>query len=136
VLRSEAAWDTLPQEKREELYGYLPPVPGGFNTNVNPLKTALRPLIEEEIRRYQNDLNDGKEVKKWREDAMKAGKERSSGSWNEFKEKQLEEDWGKRNEASARAVSPAQSTEADEQARVTGKEAREEANKSVDGTQS
>lgn len=136
VLRDEAAWNTLPKETREELYRYLPKLPGGYNIDVHPLSTSLQPYIEGEIRLYQTDLNDGKETKKWREEAMKAGMERSSGSWDALKEQQLEEDWGKIEDASTKVGSLAEHLSEEEEVRVTEQEARAEANKAINGAQS
>lgn len=87
------AWETLSAEKREELYSYLPSIPGGHNIDVHPLHSSLRAQIEEEIRVYQADLNDGKETKKWREDAIKAGQERKSGAWDEHQKQRQIEEW-------------------------------------------
>lgn len=90
------------------------------------MDTALRIHIEKEVRVYQTDLSDGKETKKWREDAMKAGLERSSGAWDALKEQQRQEEWGERDEASP-----------GKRQTVTGKEARELAvNAAARGTQS
>jgi len=61
---------------------------------VNPLKTPLRPYIEEELRIWQDDLRDGKETKKWREEAILAGVERREGKYDEWKESERERNFG------------------------------------------
>ena len=43
-------------------------------------------------------MKDGREVKKWREEAMQAGKDRTDGKFDEWKELQREEYWGKQDE--------------------------------------
>ena len=54
-----------------------------------------KPYIEEELRRWQEDLKDGREGKKWRDEAMQAGKDRVQGKFDEWKEAEREEYWGK-----------------------------------------
>ena len=54
-----------------------------------------KPYIEEELRRWQEDLKDGREGKKWREEAMQAGRDRVQGKFDEWKEAEREEYWGK-----------------------------------------
>ncbi|KAK1083533.1 hypothetical protein LTR33_003204 [Friedmanniomyces endolithicus] len=96
-LRKEGAWDTLTLETRKRLYALLPaPRPGEppHDPDVNPLKTPLRPYIEEELRIWQDDLKDGKETKKWREEAMLAGVERREGKYDEWKESERERNFG------------------------------------------
>lgn len=65
---------------------------------MHPLSTHYKPYIEEEVRRWQDDLKDGKEAKLWREDAMQAGKDRVEGRFDEWKDMQREEYWGKPEE--------------------------------------
>ncbi|KAK0932787.1 hypothetical protein LTR29_015639 [Friedmanniomyces endolithicus] len=96
-LRREGAWDTLSFETREKLYALLPAPRQGeppHDPDVNPLKTAYRPYIEEELRIWQDDLKDGKETKKWREEAMLAGVERREGKYDEWKENERERNFG------------------------------------------
>ena len=62
--------------------------------DVNPMQTMYRPYIEAELRRWQDDLTEGKETKAWREQAIEAGRQREKGVWNEWKEAQRELDWG------------------------------------------
>jgi hypothetical protein len=47
---------------------------------VNPLETRFGKAIENELRKWQDDLKEGRETKKWREEAMLAGRDRTSGS--------------------------------------------------------
>jgi hypothetical protein len=77
-----------------------PPLAGeaAHDIDVHPLKTRYRPFIEEELRRWQDDVRDGKEGKKWREDAMKAGQDRAAGKWDEWKEQQKQLEWGVKDE--------------------------------------
>ncbi|KAF2207002.1 hypothetical protein CERZMDRAFT_102848 [Cercospora zeae-maydis SCOH1-5] len=120
VLRKEAAWETLPVEARRELYSLLPSKPGGgaYDINVHPLTTHLRAYIEEEVRQYQDDLNEGKETKKWREEAIQAGQERASGVWAEWQEKMHEDDWGKREHSVETKIEQATEEEARDAAKT------------------
>ncbi|KAM3423270.1 hypothetical protein BST61_g711 [Cercospora zeina] len=120
VLRKEAAWETLPVEARRELYSLLPSKPGGgdYDINVHPLKTPLRAHIEEEIRQYQDDLNEGKETKKWREEAIQAGQERASGVWAEWQDKMREDDWCKHEHFKETKIEPATEEEARDAAKT------------------
>ena len=72
-------------ETRQRLYSLLPPpaneVP--HNLNVNPLQSQFGKGIEKELRKWQDDLKDGREVKKWREEAMQAGRDRASGVFDD-----------------------------------------------------
>jgi hypothetical protein len=73
VLRQEEAWQSLPFKTREHLYSLLPPPREGEvepDPDVHPLKSAYKPYIEEELRRWQQDLKDGREGRKWREEAL------------------------------------------------------------------
>lgn len=74
MLRKDEAWATLPRESREQLYSLLPPAAEKEpprDPDVNPLNIQrLKPYIEEELRNWQNDLTEGREVKKWRVEAM------------------------------------------------------------------
>ncbi|KAK3074585.1 hypothetical protein LTR53_002863 [Teratosphaeriaceae sp. CCFEE 6253] len=97
ILRKEGAWDTLPLETREKLYALLPSPSADeppHDPAVNPLKTTYRQYIEEELRVWQADLKDGKETKKWREEAMLAGEERKAGKFDEWKESERERSFG------------------------------------------
>lgn len=46
------------------------------------------------MRRFQEDLKDGREGKKWRASALEAGRERLRGEFDEWKEVEREEYWG------------------------------------------
>lgn len=85
ILRKESAWETLDLETRRRLYSLLPPpinedMP--HNLNVNPLQSQFGKGIENELRKWQDDLKDGRESKKWRDEAMQAGRDRASGAFN------------------------------------------------------
>lgn len=85
VLRKESAWDTLDLETRQRLYALLPAPADGeppHDPNVNPLETQLGKAIEDELRKWQDGLKEGREGKKWREDAMLAGRDRTSGKFD------------------------------------------------------
>ena len=62
---------------------------------MHPLKSVYKSYIEEELRRWQEDLKDGREGKKWREEAMQAGQDRVEGKFDEWKELEREQYWGK-----------------------------------------
>ena len=62
-----------------------------------------KPYIEEELRRWQEDLKDGREVKKWRDEAMQAGRDRVEGKFDQWKEAEREEYWGKAAASGAKA---------------------------------
>lgn len=100
ILSNEAAWDLLPQETQQRLYDLLPKVPEGrtHNSDVHPLKSPYKRHIEREIKWWHDDLKDGKETKAWRDDAMKAGQNRSAGLWDDWKEAHREETWGPRKD--------------------------------------
>lgn len=73
MLQNENAWKTIPRETREHLYTQLPPAnesESPRDPDVNPLLIErLKPYIEEELRRWQDDLREGRETKKWRAEA-------------------------------------------------------------------
>ncbi|EMC96522.1 hypothetical protein BAUCODRAFT_33891 [Baudoinia panamericana UAMH 10762] len=97
MLQKEGAWSNLSEETRQQLYSLLPTPEAGEAThdkNVNPLDTALRPHVEEALRVWQEDLTCGKHGKKWREEAMNAGKDRKEGKFDEAKEADREQYWG------------------------------------------
>lgn len=82
VLRREGAWETLDLQTRQRLYSLLPPPTNEdmpHNFNVNPLYSPFGKGIENELRKWQDDLKDGRESKKWRDEAMQAGRDRESG---------------------------------------------------------
>jgi len=63
---------------------------------VHPLRTNYKSYIEEELRCWQEDLKDGREAKKWRMEAMQAGKDREDGKFEKWIEREREEYWGPR----------------------------------------
>ena len=85
ILRKESAWETLDLETRQRLYSLLPPPVNEdmpHNLNVNPLQSQFGKGIENELRKWQDDLKDGRESKKWRDEAMQAGRDRASGAFD------------------------------------------------------
>jgi hypothetical protein len=50
--------------------------------NINPLQTQFGKGIENELRKWQDDLKDGRESKRWRDEAMQAGKDRANGAFD------------------------------------------------------
>ena len=85
ILRKESAWETLDLETRQRLYSLLPPSTNEdmpHNLDVNPLQSQFGRGIENELRKWQGDLKDGRESKKWREEAMQAGRDRASGAFD------------------------------------------------------
>ncbi|KAF2478830.1 hypothetical protein BDY17DRAFT_356881 [Neohortaea acidophila] len=102
ILRKDAAWLTLPPETRAHLYALLPAPREGeppHDADVHPLhNTAYKPYIEEALRRFGADLREGREVGKWRVEAMVAGRERREGKFEEWREVLREEYWGRRGE--------------------------------------
>ncbi|CZT18760.1 uncharacterized protein RCC_04604 [Ramularia collo-cygni] len=100
VLQKEMAWELLPPEARQRLYELLPEAPEGrpHNPDVHPFKTMYLERIKTESENWHNDLKDGKETKKWRDEAMQAGRDRSLGLWDDWKEARREETWGVRQD--------------------------------------
>lgn len=72
-----------------------------WNVDINPLNTRLGPYLEDEILIYQQDLKDGKETKKWRNDALQATQARRDEGWDEIRKKQRQADRAKRDAARA-----------------------------------
>ncbi|KAI7506351.1 hypothetical protein KC367_g151 [Hortaea werneckii] len=87
VLATPAAWTALPLPVRQHLYTLLPPPEPhepAHDPEINPMQTAYRPYIEEELSQWQADLGNGFETKKWRDDAIRASQERLEGKgWGE-----------------------------------------------------
>jgi hypothetical protein len=54
--------------------------------SVNPLQSRFGKAIENELRKWQDHLKEGRETKKWREEAMLAGRDRTSGNLDVVKE--------------------------------------------------
>lgn len=50
---------------------------------MNPLESSLGREIEDELRKWQEDLKAGRESKKWRDEAMQAGRDRRSGKFDD-----------------------------------------------------
>ena len=101
ILRKAEAWSLLPEQVRQNLYALLPaPLEGEkpHDVDVHPLKTRYKSYIEEEVRRWQEDLKEGREAKTWRESAKQAGKDRLDGKWDDWKEQQREANWGSNGE--------------------------------------
>jgi hypothetical protein len=70
----------LDLETRQRLYSLLPPSTNEefpHNFDVNPLQSQFGKGIEKELRKWQDDLKDGRDTKKWRDEA---GWERQ-GEW-------------------------------------------------------
>lgn len=71
-------------ETKQRLYSLLPPTNGEtpHDPNVNPLRTQFGKGIENELRKWQDDVKDGRESKKWRDEAIQAGRDRASGAFD------------------------------------------------------
>nr|POF17766.1 hypothetical protein CFP56_13178 [Quercus suber] len=94
-LDNEKAWMTLPKALRQELYSQLPTIGNeSHDIDINPLHSALRPYMEDAIANWQEDLREGRESKKWRQEAIDAGRERERGKFDEYSEAHKEEWWG------------------------------------------
>ncbi|KAI7565215.1 hypothetical protein KC343_g1383 [Hortaea werneckii] len=105
ILATPAAWSTLPLPIRQHLYTLLPPPEPhepAHDPDINPMQTAYRQYIEEELSQWQADLGNGFETKKWREDAMRASQERLEGKYDAWREAHREEWWGKQGERDGR----------------------------------
>lgn len=96
MLSKDDAWSTLPLETRQHLYTLLPeprPDQPPHDVNVNPMHSWLRPHIDNALRNWQNDLKAGRETKKWREEAMRAGRDRLEGRFDEYHSASRAERW-------------------------------------------
>lgn len=101
LLRKDEAWILLPAEVRQQLYSLLPLPREGeapHDPDVHPLNTAYKQHIEKEIRRFKDDLKEGREQKKWRDEAMQAGRDRMEGKFDEWKQLEREAYWGAEND--------------------------------------
>ncbi|OTA33594.1 hypothetical protein BTJ68_05257 [Hortaea werneckii EXF-2000] len=90
-----------PLPVRQHLYTLLPPPEPhepAHDPEINPMQTAYRPYIEEELSQWQADLGNGFETKKWRDDAIRASQERLEGKYDAWREAHREEWWGKQVE--------------------------------------
>ncbi|OQN99587.1 hypothetical protein B0A48_14729 [Cryoendolithus antarcticus] len=79
MLSQPAAWSTLPLSTRQHLYSLLPSPEAGeapWDPDMHPMDTRLRSHISAELNAWQGDLRDGREVKKWRDEAVGAGRKR------------------------------------------------------------
>lgn len=86
-MRKDGAWDVLSLEKRQQLYALLPAPQEGdepYNPDVNPLESILGPEIEDELRKWQDDLRAGRETRKWKDEAIQAANDRMSGKYVEL----------------------------------------------------
>lgn len=81
-------------ETQQHLYSLLPPARPNtrHNPHMHPCSTAFWPAIVAEMRAWQDDLKEGRETKKWREDAMKAGKDRVDGKFDVVQKEEGGED--------------------------------------------
>lgn len=87
---------------REYLYSLVPQPRQGeppHNTEVNPLNTESGPYVEEAIHAWQEDLGEGRESKKWREEASQAGRDRAAGKFDEVKKVHRQEHWSSKPDA-------------------------------------
>ncbi|KAK5137042.1 hypothetical protein LTR08_001051 [Meristemomyces frigidus] len=94
-----ATWSDLPLPTRQHLYTLLPaPRPGeaAHDVDVNPLMTGYRTYIEEELGEWHADVKGGLEAKKWRQQALEAGRVRGEGGWEEWRDVARAEYWGQR----------------------------------------
>ena len=92
-------------ETRIDLYAQLPEPKSGeppHDPEIHPLKTIYKQYIETELRRWQEDLKDGREAPKWRNEALQASQDRLGGKFDEWKEMQREEYWGQTNNENAK----------------------------------
>lgn len=102
MLRKDEAWATLSREKREEIYAYFPEPKEDeepYDVDVNPMHTKFAPKLEDNILRFQKDLQDGKETKAWRDNALKASKARREEGWDAMRKKHRKEERAKREAA-------------------------------------
>lgn len=94
ILRKPESWMLLPLEVQQQLYALLPAPTSEVEVHDpdrHPLHTSYKSYIEEELRRFQEDLRAGREQKKWRERAIQAGKDRREGKFDEWNEVLKEE---------------------------------------------
>jgi hypothetical protein len=80
MLSKDEAWDTLDLPTRQRLYALLPAPSGGeapHDPTVNPMQTDHAEAIEFVLEKWQSNLKDGRETKKWRDEAVRTGRERA-----------------------------------------------------------
>lgn len=157
MLQKENAWSTLPRETREHLYTLLPPAVAGEperDPDVNPLLIArLEPHIKEALLRFQNDLKEGRETRRWRVQAMQvclnilrlvveiayrhllqAGQDHVDGKFDEWKMKMREEYWGKPSGEEAAETEAKELSESEGGVKLNGhSEMKKEAGEEADG---
>lgn len=97
ILENDNAWMTLSKEIRQGLYDQFPaPLAGAEprDIDINPLHSMFRPYVEDAITAWQEDLREGRETKKWRQDATDIAKQRELGKFDEYRTTYREEWWG------------------------------------------
>jgi hypothetical protein len=57
------------------------------------LKTTYKRFIEVALRKWQDDLVNGRETKKWREEAKQASQDHADGKWNDLNSVQRQQYW-------------------------------------------
>lgn len=57
------------------------------------MHTWLRPHLDNALRGWQGDLRAGRETKKWREEAMRAGRDRADGKFDDYMDEQRADLW-------------------------------------------
>lgn len=74
MLKTDSAWSSLPLSTRQHLYTLLPPRlenESERDPDINPLEVErLKAYLKAEIENWQDDLKEGREVKKWRGEGM------------------------------------------------------------------
>lgn len=98
MLRQPDAWDSLDEETQVKLWDMLPAPPEGEDKphhSQHPLGSEYRFHIETALRRWQADLQDGREAKGWRKEATEAVRERAEGKFNDWQAEQREMTWGR-----------------------------------------
>ncbi|KAH9832818.1 Elongator subunit Iki1 [Teratosphaeria destructans] len=100
LLTKPEAWSALPLDTREHLYSLLPaPDPDNngarHDPDINPLESKFGGIIREELQVWQEELRNGYETAKWRNEAVEAGRERLEGCYDEWKDAAKEDQWGR-----------------------------------------
>jgi hypothetical protein len=57
------------------------------------LKTTYKRFIEVALRKWQDDLVNGRQSRKWREEAMQASQDHADGKWNDLSSVQRQQYW-------------------------------------------
>jgi hypothetical protein len=63
------------------------------NADVHPLKTSYKRFIEVALRKWQDDVATGRESKKWRDEAIQASHDHSTGKWDDLRSLQRQIYW-------------------------------------------